>query len=233
MCRAQVLKGTGYGKEVDLWSCGVILYLLVSGSLPFDSTERDVIIEKTMEGRVPLERKSFNDVSEECKSLIMGLLTVDVERRFTCSQALNHPWFRLRWNDRGERIVDSSSAPNTAPSSALSSAPLSPALPSSALLGHHTHNAQAEAPQLVSAPHLFFSNSSTTTGGVEVDSSNNGRGREEEEDEEEEADTEESESKDEVGNAGGLAEPGAAFRSRFINMADEEEEPDVSPSHSR
>jgi serine/threonine protein kinase len=220
----EVLKGTGYGKEVDLWSCGVILYLLVSGTLPFDSTEREVIIEKTMEGRVPLERKSFNEVSEECKSLIQGLLTVDVERRFTCQQALIHPWFRLRWNERGERVRDVSSAP-TQPSSTISSAPISPAL--AGLPSSHT------TPQLGSAPHLFFANSSTPTGGgAEADSSND-REREEDEEDDDEEDDQESESKDEVGVAGS-AEAAGAFTSRFINMSDDEEaDVYVRPSHSR
>ena len=224
----EVLNGTGYGKEVDLWSCGVILYLLVSGTLPFDSNEREVIIEKTMEGRVPLDRKSFAEVSDECKSLIKGLLTVDVERRFTCQQALSHPWFRLRWNEHGERLKDSSSAAVTAPSSTLSSAPPSPALTGLPSTLHHHHHAGAA---LTAPPHLFFTRSSAT-GGMEVDSSNDGgegggADEEEDDDDEEEEEEEDSEStgKDEAATAG-KAEDGSGFRKRFINLDD-------SPSHSR
>ena len=218
----EVLKGTGYGKEVDLWSCGVILYLLVSGQLPFDSADRDVVVEKTLEGRVPLERKAFASVSEECKALIQGLLTVEVERRFTCQQALNHPWFRLRWNEAGERVSSDVSLTGTQPSSALSSAPISPAMPST-----------LEAPVLGSAPHLFFAHSVTPPTPAEdrdVDSSKE-RDEEEEEEEEEEGEEDEDEedeeesraSKGEAVVAGGGAEGGSVFRSRFINMEEDED----------
>ena len=218
----EVLRGTGYGKEVDLWSCGVILYLLVSGSLPFDSTDREDIIEKTMVGRVPFERKVFSSVSEECKSLIKGLLTVDVEKRMTCQQALAHSWFRLRWNEAGERLrdVEPTNRHNIAvvtASSASSSAPPSPALPSVDT---------SRAPQLGSAPELYYNSSS---GGVDVDSSVE-RGEDDEDDEEED---ESRESKDDVTDTdNGVHQTASTFRNRFINM-DDDSGPDVSPSHSR
>ena len=220
----EVLRGTGYGKEVDLWSCGVILYLLVSGSLPFDSTDRDEIIEKTMVGRVPFERKVFASASEECKGLITGLLTVDVEKRLTCQQALAHSWFRLRWNEAGERIrdVEAGSRLNmglvVTTASASTSAPPSPALLPSV-------NPSA-APQLAITPELYYNSSS---GGVDVDSSIERGDDDEEEDEEED----ESESKDGVTDTdNGGRKAASTFRNRFINM-DDDSGPDVSPSHSR
>ena len=231
----EVLKGTGYGKEVDLWSCGVILYLLVSGQLPFDSQDREQIIEKTCEGRIPFERRCFADISEECRALIRGLLTVDVERRLTCQQALSHPWFRLRWNEQGERIRDVESAAATASSSASissSSAPSSPGLPPLTVGSRHASDTLASnpTPQLMPPPHLFFSNSSTAA--HEGESSNEGGETGEVEEEEDDVD---SESKDDV--VDGAQGAGGAFRSRFINMADDDAfgtlPPDLSPSHSR
>ena len=220
----EVLRGTGYGKEVDLWSCGVILYLLVSGSLPFDSTDREEIIEKTMVGRVPFERKVFASVSDECKSLIKGLLTVDVEKRLTCQQALAHVWFRLRWNEAGERIrdVEVNNRHNiglvVATASASASAPPSPALLPSVDTSH-------VAPQLGTAPELYYNSS---TGGADVDSSI------ERDDDDEDEDEDESESKGDVTDTdNGGHQTASTFRNRFINMADDDSGPDVSPSHSR
>ena len=223
----EVLRGTGYGKEVDLWSCGVILYLLVSGSLPFDSTDREEIIEKTMVGRVPFERKVFASVSDECKSLIKGLLTVDVEKRLTCQQALGHGWFRLRWNEAGERIrdVETSTRHNVGlvvtTASASASAPPSPALLPSV-------DASQNAPQLGGAPELYYNSSS---GGVDVDSSMERGDDDDEEDDEEEEDESESKATD-TDTDNGVHQTASSFRNRFINM-DESDGPDVSPSHSR
>jgi serine/threonine protein kinase len=93
-----VLNGKGYGMEVDLWSCGVICFLLLRGSLPFDGKTTEEIREKITHGRYQLDgHQVWNEVSQECKDLIRGLLTVDPSQRLTCQQALDHPFFKLKF----------------------------------------------------------------------------------------------------------------------------------------
>jgi len=80
----------GYGREVDAWSCGVILHILVSGFMPFTGpTERDILAKVA---RAALTWKGFAKVSADAKDLIQGLLTVDRTKRYTLDQALKHTW---------------------------------------------------------------------------------------------------------------------------------------------
>eukprot|EP00475_Leptophrys_vorax_P033277 TRINITY_DN5207_c0_g1_i1.p1 TRINITY_DN5207_c0_g1~~TRINITY_DN5207_c0_g1_i1.p1 ORF type:complete len:470 (+),score=133.24 TRINITY_DN5207_c0_g1_i1:1404-2813(+) len=92
----EVLQMQGYGKEVDLWSIGVILYVLLRGKLPFDGKKKSQIIAKTVSGKIPFEGDAVWDkVSPEAKDLIKHLLQVDPNRRYTVDNALSHPWFTM------------------------------------------------------------------------------------------------------------------------------------------
>jgi serine/threonine protein kinase len=84
----------GYGKEVDLWSIGVILYVLLRGKLPFDGKKKSQIISKTVSGKIPFDGDAiWEKVSTNAKDLISHLLKVDPTRRYTVPEALAHPWF--------------------------------------------------------------------------------------------------------------------------------------------
>jgi len=76
--------GQTYGPQCDLWSCGVILYIMLKGSFPFAS--RADAVASIMEDR------TCGGVSEEAQEVVHGLLTVDVKKRMTAEQVLNHPW---------------------------------------------------------------------------------------------------------------------------------------------
>jgi serine/threonine protein kinase len=92
----EVLQMQGYGKEVDLWSIGVILYVLLRGKLPFDGKKKSQIIAKTVSGKIPFEGDAVWDkVSPEAKDLIKHMLQVDPTRRYTVQDALAHPWFSM------------------------------------------------------------------------------------------------------------------------------------------
>jgi serine/threonine protein kinase len=87
----EVLAGH-YGLECDCWSLGVIMYILLSGYLPFTGTTAAEVFEKVQEGKFAMDHEEFFKVSSHAKDLIKKLLTVDRSKRYTCSQALKHPW---------------------------------------------------------------------------------------------------------------------------------------------
>jgi len=90
----EVLKGEAYEKEIDLWSVGVITYILLCGFPPFfdDGSNMGQLFDQIMSGEYEYPDEYWADISDEAKDLIDNLLLVDPEERFTAAQALVHPW---------------------------------------------------------------------------------------------------------------------------------------------
>ncbi|KAI7888326.1 kinase-like domain-containing protein [Mucor mucedo] len=88
---------TAYGKECDLWSLGVVLYVCLCGTVPFHDEQGTFgsfsTRQSILTGRYNFNAPVWRDISSKVKSLIEGLLTVDVKKRTTVDEALNHPWF--------------------------------------------------------------------------------------------------------------------------------------------
>lgn len=84
----------GYGKEVDMWACGVILYTLISGSPPFWHRRQVIMLRMIMEGNYSFSSPEWDDISENAKDLIRNLLIVDPTKRFTAEMALDSPFFQ-------------------------------------------------------------------------------------------------------------------------------------------
>ncbi|CAK0843179.1 unnamed protein product [Prorocentrum cordatum] len=80
----------GYNKEVDVWACGVILYVMLSGSLPFEGKDPLETAQKIKSGE--LHWKGFDGVSADAKDLIGQLLVVNQHERATTDDALKHTW---------------------------------------------------------------------------------------------------------------------------------------------
>ncbi|TGZ55293.1 hypothetical protein CRM22_010456 [Opisthorchis felineus] len=87
----EMVRREPYGKAVDAWSCGVLLFALLSGSLPFYGT-RDILFTQIVSGRYHLQPKVWNMISTEARDLVMHLLQPDPHQRMTIEEALHHPW---------------------------------------------------------------------------------------------------------------------------------------------
>jgi calcium-dependent protein kinase len=83
-----------YNEKCDLWSCGVILYILICGYPPFNGDSEDEIYSMVRKGKYTTEGRIWDDASFEVIDLIKHLLCKDITRRFSAEQALNHIWFR-------------------------------------------------------------------------------------------------------------------------------------------
>ena len=90
------IRGDGsYGFEVDNWSLGVILYVMVSGMPPFSPDRQDKqLIRQVCDGDYSFTQSRWHSVSQEAKDLISGLMTVNKHKRLTAQQALEHPWLQ-------------------------------------------------------------------------------------------------------------------------------------------
>jgi serine/threonine protein kinase len=73
---------------------GVVMYILVSGKVPFPGRNEMEIIGNVIKGEFHFNHDAFNTVSEDCKDLICHLLVKDVNKRFTAEEALNHRWIQ-------------------------------------------------------------------------------------------------------------------------------------------
>ena len=83
-----------YNEKCDVWSCGVIMYILLSARPPFGGEDDNDIMERVAVGKYDLESPPFNKLSKSSLDLIKRLLTMDPDQRISAEQALNHPWFR-------------------------------------------------------------------------------------------------------------------------------------------
>ena len=88
----EVVRRQKYSLAVDCWSLGVILYILLCGSMPFHGKSDDVIEAAIAQGEYSLEGGPWREVSEEAKDMVRGLLNVDPVQRLTAAQCLEHPW---------------------------------------------------------------------------------------------------------------------------------------------
>ncbi|KAI3800284.1 hypothetical protein L1987_28371 [Smallanthus sonchifolius] len=83
-----------YGKEIDIWSAGVMLYILLSGVPPFWAETEKGIFDAILEGEIDFESQPWPSISRSAKDLVRKMLTLDPRKRITSTQILEHPWLR-------------------------------------------------------------------------------------------------------------------------------------------
>ena len=91
---APEMLGHPYGREVDIWSCGVIMYCLHCGRLPFTAPTDLEVLRQVKRGRYSLDGAIWDQVSAPAKDLICRCLEMDASKRITATGALEHSWFK-------------------------------------------------------------------------------------------------------------------------------------------
>mmetsp|Transcript_39548 Transcript_39548/g.61682 ORF Transcript_39548/g.61682 Transcript_39548/m.61682 type:complete len:520 (+) Transcript_39548:31-1590(+) len=84
----------GYGPEVDLWSLGVVLYIMLCGFPPFYDDSTAVLFKQIRKGEYTFPSPYWDDVSDGAKDIVSKVLVVDPSKRWTAAQCLEHPWIR-------------------------------------------------------------------------------------------------------------------------------------------
>lgn len=94
MAPEQLGKSTYKGKPADVWSCGCILFMLLSGRLPFEGPSRQIVQTKIRGAMFQFEPvAAWEKVSDSAKDLIRKMMSLDWEHRLTAEEVLDHPWF--------------------------------------------------------------------------------------------------------------------------------------------
>lgn len=88
----EIWRNEAYGKPVDMWAMGVVLYILLGGYPPFSDDTKNHVILQILTGKVYFHEEYWTGITSEAKDLISRLLVHDVDRRLTADQALRHPW---------------------------------------------------------------------------------------------------------------------------------------------
>ncbi|KAG8386125.1 hypothetical protein BUALT_Bualt03G0116500 [Buddleja alternifolia] len=95
-----------YGKEVDIWSAGVMLYILLTGVPPFWAETEKGIFDAILRGNVDFESQPWPSISSSAKDLVGRMLTQDPKQRITAAEVLEHPWIR-EGGEASDKPIDS------------------------------------------------------------------------------------------------------------------------------
>ncbi|CAD8042862.1 unnamed protein product [Paramecium primaurelia] len=94
-----------YNEKCDIWSCGVILYILLSGTPPFNGRTDAEIQKSILNGKYSLEGEVWDIVSQQAKDLVTKMLQYDVQKRINAKQVLEHNWFQQQHQEKLDKQV--------------------------------------------------------------------------------------------------------------------------------
>jgi len=114
--------GTPYGKGSDLWSLGVLLYVILSGCSPFSADEEELLLKQVAEARYEFFENEWKNISADAKDIITRLLVVDPKKRMTMTELLEHAWVkdaaakcRARMEEKAKTPKDAAATANATP----------------------------------------------------------------------------------------------------------------------
>lgn len=90
----EILNGQPYDKRVDLWSLGILAYILITGHLPFNNEIESEVAKQIINNPVPYPKVIWKKKSLEAKYFVSGLLQKDPENRLNIKDVINHEWIR-------------------------------------------------------------------------------------------------------------------------------------------
>ena len=100
----EILMRKGYDQQSDMWSVGCIVYLLLSGNLPFMGRSQKELFRKIVAGKYDFDDEEWGNVSEQAKDLVSKLLVLDPNKRITAAEAVRHEWLKAS-KDRLSNIM--------------------------------------------------------------------------------------------------------------------------------
>jgi len=95
----EILRNERYTSKVDIWSLGVILYIMLCGFPPFYHTDTAQLYEQIKSASYSFPDPYWRDISPEAKDLVMRMLTLDPQQRISATEVLQHPWLRAAKNN--------------------------------------------------------------------------------------------------------------------------------------
>ena len=84
----EILRNKGYSLNVDLWSAGVVLFAMLYGTVPFKAQSMEELHALILKGKYLLKE----DISQEARDMLRGLLEINPKKRLTIKQIYQHPW---------------------------------------------------------------------------------------------------------------------------------------------
>ena len=91
----EVIHGPDYGTKVDIFSAGIILYILIAGVPPFPGKTEDDVLRKNIKGQIYFPEKYWKNISPEAIDLVLKMTDSKPSTRLSAASCLKHPWFNM------------------------------------------------------------------------------------------------------------------------------------------